>query len=183
LQLFTTCFSQDRLRTGLTIGYNSSTFLGDDKPGKDLNPIPGFYLGGIINYPINKRLSVSSNVALCSRGTKINTINEINEPIIFLYLDMPVMAKMNFKPDNKISPFAELGGAFDINVLAIGISGPYYDIKKADLGLVSGAGFEMSKISIGVRYHYGLTHFDKSDHSTDLRNSTVSFLLGLTFGK
>jgi hypothetical protein len=175
--------SQSRLQTGLTIGYNSSTFLGDDKPGEKLDPIPGLYLGGIIHYPLNERFSLVSNVALCLRGTKINTFNEISEPVLFVYLDIPLMARMNFLPGRIITPYAELGGAFDVNILSIGLSGPYYDVRKFDFGMVSGVGIRLGKISLEMRYHLGLTHFDRSELESDLRHSTLSFLLGLTFGK
>jgi hypothetical protein len=183
LFLAANCFSQNKLQTGLTIGYNSSSFLGKDTPGKKVNPLPGFYLGGIINYPLNDRLYLLTNVALTSKGTKINTMNEINEMVVFLNIDIPVMAGMKFLPGKKLTPYAELGGAFDINVMSFGTNGPYFDIRKIDFGLVAGAGIDAGKVSLGIRYFYGLTHFDKSELENDLRNSTISFLLGLTFGK
>ena len=168
----------------MTIGYNSSTFIGNDKPGKGLKSIPGFYLGGIINYPINERFSLLSSVSLSSRGTEINTINDLYEYVVFLYLDVPIMVKLNFFTDKKISPYALLGCAFDYNILATSVSGgPLYDIKKVDLGIVSGLGLDIGKISIGIRYNYGVTKFDNSNLKTDLRNSTLSILVGIIFNK
>lgn len=184
LQLFTTCFSQNKLRTGMTIGYNSSTFIGNDKPGKGLKPIPGFYLGGIINYSINEKISLLSNVSLGSRGTEINTINDLYEYVFFIYLDVPVMVKLNFFTDKKISPYALLGSAFDYNILATSASGgPFYDIKNFDLGIVSGIGIDIGKITIGMRYNYGVTKIDNSKLKLGLRNSTLSILVGITFNK
>jgi hypothetical protein len=184
LQLFTPCFAQNKLHTGVTIGYNNSTFIGNDKPGKGLKPIPGFYLGGIINYRINERFTLLSNVALGSRGTEINTISDLYEYVLFLYLDVPVMLKLNFFTDKKISPYALLGSAFDYNIIATSVSGgALYDIKKFDLGIVSGLGLDIGKVSLGVRYNYGVTKFDNSNLKLGLRNSTVSFLVGIMFNK
>ena len=184
LQLFTICFSQNKLQTGITIGYNSSTFIGNDKPGKGLKPIPGFYLGGIINYPLNERFSMLSNVSLGSRGTEINTISDLYEYVVFLYLDVPVVLKMNLFTDKKISPYVLLGSAFNYNILATSASGgPLNDIKKVDLGIVSGLGLDIRKVSIGMRYNYGVTKFDNSNLKFGLHNSTLSILIGITFNK
>jgi hypothetical protein len=179
-QLFTTCFSQNKIQTGMTIGYNSSTFNGHDKPGKALKPIPGFYLGGIVNYSFNHKLSLLFNVALGSRGTKINTIDNLNEYVLFLYLDMPLVLKMNFCVDKKISPYLVFGGACGYNILALS-QGILNDIRNFDIGIVSGAGVEFGKLSLGFRYNYGITRFDKSNLNLDLRNSTLSILLGMRF--
>lgn len=184
LQLFAVCFSQNKLLTGMTIGYNSSTFIGNDKPGKGLKSIPGFYLGGIINYPINEKCSLLSNVSIGLRGTEINTIGNLYESVVFLYLDIPLMVKRNFYTDKKISPYALVGSAFDYTILATSVSGgPLYDIKKVDVSIVSGLGLDIGKISIGLRYNYGITKFDNSNLNTDLRNSTISILVGITFNK
>jgi hypothetical protein len=184
LLLFAKGFTQNKLQTGLIIGYNSSTFLGDDKPGIGLKPIPGFYLGGIVDYPINDRFSISSDIALDSRGTMINTINDLNEIILSLYFDIPILMKVNFRLYRKISPFVVLGGAFDYNLLSISASGgSLFDMKKVDLGLVSGMGVDIGKLSFGLRYNYGLTKFDKSNQDLNLRNSTLSILAGIRFNK
>jgi len=184
LQLFGNCLAQNRLQTGLTIGYNSSTFIGHDKPGKGLKSIPGFYLGGIIKYRINQRFSLLSNVSLGSRGTEINSIGNLYEYVFFLYLDIPLMVKMNFLSDKKISPYVLLGGAFDYNIQALSASGgPLYDIKKVDFSLLSGLGVDIGKLSIGMQYHYGITKFDNSNLQLDLRNSTLSILVGILFNK
>jgi hypothetical protein len=176
-------YAKNKLQTGLTIGYNTSTFIGNDIPGKGLKSIPGMYLGGIINYPINERFSLLSNISLCSRGTKINTISDLYASVYFFYIDIPIMAKMNFFIDKKISPYVLLGGAFDYNIVALGTSGYLYDIKKIDLGIIPGLGFDAGRISLGVRYYYGLTKFDDSDLNLDLRNSTLSFLADIRFNK
>jgi hypothetical protein len=182
LQLFAICFSQNTLETGMTIGYNSSIFIGHDKPGK-LEPMPGFYLGGIIKVPINKWVSLLSNVSLSSKGTEFTAISNLKEMVLFLYLDVPIMVKLNIFADKKLSPYALFGGTFDYNILAVGSGGPLYDIKKVDLGVVTGIGLDMGKISIGMRYNYGITKFDNSDLKTDLKNSTLSILIGISFNK
>lgn len=181
--LFVTCFAQNRIQTGMTMGYNSSTFIGPDKPGKKLKPIPGFYLGGTINYLLNERLSLLSNVSLCSKGTIFNAIGNLNEVVVFVNLDVPIMAKLNFLVDKKISPYVVLGNAFDYNIFAIGSGGPLYDIKKVDIVIVTGFGLDINRISFGMRYNYGITKFDNSNLKLGSRNSTLSILAGIKFNK
>jgi hypothetical protein len=177
-------FAQNNLQTGITIGYNSSTFIGSDKSGLELSSIPGFYLGGIVNYPINSRFSLLANVALASRGTEINTISDITEDVIFFYLDVPLILKMNLLTGKIITPYIVLGGAFDYNILAGSTGGGNLnDVKNIDLGIVSGLGIDIWKLSFGIRYNYGLIPFDNSDLKLNLRNSTLSFLVGIKFNK
>jgi Outer membrane protein beta-barrel domain len=173
-------FAQNQFQAGLIIGYNSSTFLGNDKPGKELKSIPGFYLGGIVNYTINERFSLQSNAALSTRGTEINTIGNLYEYVVFFSLDIPVMVKMNLFVDEKISPYLLLGGAFDYNIFSVNAnSGILNDIKKVDLGIESGLGLDIGIISLSIRYNYGITKFDDSEFKLDLRNSTLTFLIGI----
>jgi hypothetical protein len=172
--------AQNKLQTGMTIGYNSSTFLGHDKPGK-LKSIPGLYLGGIINYPINKRISLLSNVSISSKGTEFSAVDNLTEAVVYLYLDMPIIVKMDLLVDKKISPFIVLGSAFDYCILAVGTGGSLFDVKNIDLGIVSGIGFDLGKISIGIRYNHSITKFDNSYLKADLRNSSLSILMGITF--
>lgn len=176
------CYGQDKLQTGLIIGYNSSTFIGKDKPGKKIKPIPGFYLGGNALYPLNKRLSLSSGLALTSKGTIINTLSDIDEYLIYLYLDMPIMLKMNFFSGKMLSPYFNLGGCADYRILAISANGgPLYDIHKIDLCAVTAAGVDISRLSFEIRYNCGITKFDNSEFHTDLRHSTLSVLVAFRF--
>ena len=52
--LCTSTLSAGRLSTtGMKLGLNYSEFIGKDIPGKGVNSIPGFSLGGFLNYKIN----------------------------------------------------------------------------------------------------------------------------------
>jgi hypothetical protein len=172
--------AQDRLRTGLIIGYNSSQFIGKDKPGIKQSSLPGFYLGGIIDYPLNPRMDIFSNVALGLRGTRINTYSNQYEDVYGIYFDIPFLLKVNILIDKPVKPFVVGGFALDYNVLMFG-HGPLYDIKKFDLGFVSGVGFGLKKLELSIRYNYGLTTIDNSELNQNIRSSTLSILIGIYF--
>ncbi len=172
--------AQDKLRTGLIIGYNSSQFIGKDKPGMSQSSLPGFYIGGILDYPLNPRMDIFSDVALGLRGTKINTYSNKYENVYGIYFDIPLLLKVNLLIDKPVKPFVIGGCALDYNVLIIG-HGPLYDIKKLDLGFVSGVGAGFKKLELSIRYNYGLTSVDNSELNQNIRNSTLSILIGIYF--
>jgi hypothetical protein len=172
--------AQEKLRTGLIIGYNSSRFIGKDKPGMKQNSLPGCYIGGILDYPLNPGLEIFSNVALGLRGTKINTFGNQYEAVYGIYFDIPLLIKVNLLTDKPFKPFIVGGCAIDYNVLMFG-HGPLYDVKNLDLGFVSGVGVGLKKIELSIRYNYGLTSVDNSELDQNIRNSTISILIGVYF--
>jgi hypothetical protein len=172
--------AQNKLRTGLIIGYNSSKFIGKDMPGIKQSSLPGIYIGGIIDYPLNSRMDIFTNAALGLRGTKINTYSNQYESVYGIYFDFPLLLKVNLLMDKPVKPFFVGGCALDYNVLMLG-HGPLYDIKKLDLGLVSGIGVGLNMLKLSIRYNYGLTTMDNSELNQNIRNSTLSILIGIHF--
>jgi hypothetical protein len=179
--IFTVSFSQKNITTGLLIGYNSSTFLGKDKPGKILHAMPGIYLGGTIQYALNNKLSVNADVALNTKGAKINTISSACEDLFLCYLDVPVMAKFSVLPNHYFPVYVSVGNSFAFNIVAFSTVGDLEKVKTVDLSALIEAGFNWKRVSLAVRYSYGYTKFDKSENHLDLRNSTISILAGFYF--
>jgi hypothetical protein len=167
--------------TGLKLGLNYSKFIGKDIPGKGVNSIPGFSLGGFLNYKINDRFSLQPEVLITTKGSNINTVGDINLHNIFIYFELPVLAKITFPTIQGMKPILFCGPAIDIKCLAINDTGMPDDIGKIDLGLVLDAGIEFSKISVDIRYNRGLLNFDKSADDISLKNSTISFIVGYLF--
>jgi hypothetical protein len=169
-------FSQKNFTTGIHIGYNSSTFLGKDKPGKKLCSIPGLYLGGTLQYSLNNRLSINADVAINTKGAKINTLSDIYENIYLFYLDIPIMAKLSVISSHYFPVYISAGNSFGFNIVSFSSVGSMKNVKTVDLSALFETGFNWEKISLSVRYSYGYTKFDKSENNLDLRNSTISVL-------
>ena len=167
--------------TGLRIGYNSSTFSGEDIPGKDVRSIPGFTVGGFVSFEYNEKLLFQPEVLLTTKGSMINTIGDIEQANIFVYLEMPLLVKMKFLPTAKLKPNIFAGPTFNLKTLAINDVGVLDDINGLDCGFVAGAGVDYGRISFEFRYEKGLMNFDKSADDIDLKNQTISFLFGITF--
>ncbi len=167
--------------TGLRIGYNISKFIGNDTPGKSVRNIPGFTLGGSVTYKINEKFSFQPEILLATKGSFINTIGDIEQVNVFVYLEMPLLAKIKFLPEAKINPFIFCGPALSMNALAMNSVGVLDNINGFDLGLIIGSGLSYHRISFDIRYERGLINFDNSAEDIDLKNQTISFLFGIAF--
>jgi len=176
-----TICAQDKLNTGLNIGYCSSTFLGNDKPGKGLAPVSSALLGGYVRYCFSDRFSFQSEINYYAKGSRINTIDNLYEYVYLNYLEIPAMILYRFRYGKKLQPLVFAGPALDINTVSSGSRGYLTNVKNTDCSLIAGTGFELWKLSFQVRYICGLTKFDNSNQKLDLRNSSVSLLVGLNF--
>jgi hypothetical protein len=174
-------FAQDKLNTGLNVGYISSTFLGNDIPGKGLASVSGTLIGGYLRYCFNKNLSIQPELDVYSKGSRINTIDNLYEYVYLEYLEIPVLFAYRFRNEKKLQPIIIAGPALGINTDASGSRGYLNDVRKVDAGIIAGAGLEVWKLSFQVRYNCGLTRFDNSSQKLDLRNSAFSILAGFNF--
>jgi len=169
------------LNTGMKLGLNYSKFIGKDIPGKGTSFIPGFSLGGFLNYKLNDRFSFQPEVLITTKGSLINTIGDINLHNVFIYYEMPFLVKIAFPRNIGLRPVLFCGPVVDVTCLTINDTDFPDDIRKIDLGFVLDAGIEFSKISLDIRYNQGLLNFDKSADDISLKNSTISFIVGFSF--
>jgi hypothetical protein len=174
-------FAQDKLNTGLNIGYSSSTFVGNDIPGKGLASVSSALIGGYFRYCFNNRFAIQPEINFYTKGSRINTIDNLYEYVYLDYLEIPVLFAVRFRHEKKLQPIIYVGPAIGINTHASGSRGYLTDIKKFDGGIIAGTGIEIWKLSFQIRYNYGLTRFDDSSQRLDLRNSTLSVLVGFNF--
>ena len=166
---------------GVKFGFNSSKFTGKDIPGKGIAPIPGLTLGYFINYEFSSRFSLQFELLFTTKGSRINTVGDIYLHNIFTYIEIPVLAKWTFTTEKKWRPYL-LGGPFlDIKLLAFNEEGFPEDFRKIDLGLILGAGVRSDKISLGMNYNHGFLNFDQSEKNINLKNQTISVVVGFSF--
>jgi hypothetical protein len=166
---------------GIKLGYNSSTFAGNDIPGKGVSSQGGVAIGGFVCYTFNQRFSLRQEVLFTIKGAKINTIGDVYLTNLFMYFELPLLAKMTFLSGHRVQPNIFIGPAFDLTIMATNDVAVLEDIRSYDLGIVFGAGIDVWKISIDVRFNIGLLNFDQSDDDIDLKNRTFSFMVGFAF--
>ena len=181
LIISTVVFAQDKINTGLNIGYSSSTFTGNDIPGKGLAPVSSALIGGYFRYSFNSRYSIQPEINFYAKGSRINTVDNLYEYVYLGYLEVPVLFELKFRNQKKLQPIIFAGPAIGINTNASGSRGYLNNVRKMEASIVAGVGLELWKLSLQLRYGLGLTRFDNSNQNLDLKNSTLSVLVGFNF--
>jgi len=104
------------------------------------------------------------------------------------YIQVPVLAKFDFASPGPVAPNVYFGPYIGFNVNAeaevsdgtASLSGDIKDeIKDTDFGVVVGAGVDITKFNIGVRYGAGLTKVFEDD--SDGKNGVFSIVAGINF--
>lgn len=166
---------------GLKLGYNSSIFTGNDIPYKGVCSQPGLLLGGFVSYKFNETFSIQQEILFTTKGSKINIIGDIYLSNTFVYLELPFLAKANFLKEYWLKPNIYVGPAAAVLITAFNDRYFLDDIRSFDLGFVIGVGFEVWRVSLDFRLTKGLLNFDESANDIDLKNQTISMMVGYAF--
>jgi hypothetical protein len=166
---------------GMKLGINSAKVIGKDIPGKGVSAMPGFAVGGFFSYQFNEKFAIQPECFVTTKGTKINTIGDLELVNMFIYFEFPVLVKMTFYSERRVKPTIFAGPALALKYFALNNTGVLEDIRSTDFGLIFGAGVEFWKLSFDVRYNRGMVNFDKSEDDIDLKNSAFSFMIGYSF--
>jgi len=100
------------------------------------------------------------------------------------YLEIPVMARINIGSSNKAAGYILVGPSFDINLKAelngLDVKSQYEGL---DLGIIGGAGVEITRLLIEARYNWGLRNAVNGDltNTREIKTRTFAILFGLRF--
>jgi hypothetical protein len=166
---------------GAKLGYNSSTFVGADIPGKGISSQSGLTLGGYVSYEFNDMFSLQQEVLFTMKGSRVNTIGDVWLSNIFLYVEMPLLAKVTLLPEPGLRPNVYAGPAVAALIGAFNDVGILEDIRSYDLGFVIGGGVKIWKLSLDLRLTQGLLNFDESASGIDRKHQTFSVMMGYEF--
>ena len=123
LMVSLSALAQDKLNTGLNIGYVSSTFIGSGIPHNDLAPVSGAIIGGYFRYRLDNKFSIQPEIDFYSKGSKINTIDDLYEYVYLNYLEIPVFFVLRLRNEKKLQPVIIAGPAISIYKGASGSRG------------------------------------------------------------
>ena len=166
---------------GAKLGYTSSQFVGADIPGKGVSSQSGLTLGGYVSYEFNNTFSLQQEVLFTLKGSKINTIGDVWLSNIFLYIEMPLLAKATLLTESELRPNIYAGPALAVLIGAFNDVGLLEDIRSYDVGLVLGGGVDIWRLSLDLRLTSGLLNFDESASGIDMKHQTISVLMGYAF--
>lgn len=148
----------------------------------------GFMAGASYSFGIPMSpVSIEPGVFYAQKGAKSS--DEIGEREIKLdYIEIPVVAKFDFILDNPLlTPHVYFGPYAGFNINAeqetsggdgAGTIDIEDEVKGTDFGVVVGAGADITKFNVGIRYSAGLTNtFEDGDG----KNGVISIVAGVNF--
>lgn len=190
---------KQRWSFGPRIGTNVSRING----GYGSKYVSGFSGGLFLMYSNVSHFGISADVLYSQRGGKYDYM-ATPEGSHYMYtqrlnyIDVPILARYFLTLDGKFRPNIFAGGSanFLLNAKQKNLSindqkMDDRDVKEyytnVDLGIVVGLGlnFEVAqgrRVLLDVRYQPGLVAIQQASDPTDVRNSTLSFLLSYGFG-
>lgn len=176
-------------------------------------PRIGGHLGGLIDLKFGKVFSIEPGLIFITKGFKFDHTFQLDNGKKYdysykfrpFYLDIPVIAKVNWNPKERFRVYGGLGPVFSIglfgnrktafssNEITLAEVEAQYpgriegdgkirfgdEIKRHDVGLMFTAGINVAMVRIGAFYTQGLTNVTY-DHST-ARNRVVGVHVGYTF--
>ncbi len=195
-----------QLKFGVKAGLNMSNMTNKDKDkdyDEDYKMKPGFHIGLTAEYAISENLSVEPGLLFSTKGYKVDesgikmkaNLNYFEVPINVLYkFDLGgVKAFVNagpylgfamsgkIKADEKIFEDEE-GNPTDEMDIEIGSDKEKDDVKAFDFGLNLGVGAEISNITLGLQYGFGLANLAPvTENDYKLKNKGFALSVGYKF--
>lgn len=127
-------------------------------------------------------LGVMAEVLYAKKGAEFGSSS-----VDLHYIEIPVLARLNIGSANRNS-----------GIVFYGIGGPVFDLRlkaqqdsldvknnyeSTDLGVIAGAGLEISRLLVEARYNWGLRNIAKASGGspTDLKSRSFAVLAGIRF--
>jgi hypothetical protein len=161
------------------------------------NTLMGFNAGLFLKIPITSVLTFQPELLYTTKGSELTYNSFITGKASFAlnYIELPLLAVINLTENFNLH-----GGVYLASLTSVKISNKSTtdlfnfenDLKKSDFemydyGLVAGAGLDFNKISLGVRYEYGMKPVGKERsflgqtyRIPDGRNSTIQAYLSIS---
>lgn len=164
----------NRFHIGLKAGANYSNF---SNAGFNTEGLVGYHGGLIVNFELNKNLSIQEEFLYSTQGAKLKDKTFGKDDLKLNYLSVPLVLKYH----SNIGIYAEAGP--QVGILASDVKDTPFDkfAAKIDAGVVAGLGYQFRSgpvkgLGIGARYYYGFMDvgkFNSSGIKPDFRNNMV----------
>jgi hypothetical protein len=186
---------ENKARFGFKAGLNLSNMYTKDV--QDENMILGFNGGLFLKVPMTPNFAFQPELLYTTKGSELTYNSFVSGKASFSlnYVELPVLAVINLTKIVNIS-----GGVYVATLTSVVVKNKSNvdlfnfenEMKKSDFemydwGLVAGAGLDFNKVSLGVRYEYGMKPVGKersflgqSYRFPDARNSTIQIYLSIS---
>lgn len=186
------------IKVGFKIGVNNADFHGENikeaeqDMGEDVESKWGLCAGGFVRFNISKTFAIQPEVLYTMKGAKFNPIfhggGTERWEFKLSYLEVPVLVKFMIPTPGGVKPNLYAGPALAIKLSykvkaeggGVTVEEDVEDMKDTDFGIIVGAGVDIGKLMIDVRYVLGLTTI-VDDAEDDVKNGVVSLMIGFSF--
>jgi Outer membrane protein beta-barrel domain len=180
---------------GIKGGFNASNLYTDEVD--DQNLLPGFHVGVFVKAAVTEYIAFQPELLFSTKGAKLKYNNDFFEgeaTFSLSYIELPILLKLNLTKNINVhaGPYIATLAAVKINNES---SADFFDFEDEldkddfetlDYGLVAGVGLDFDRLSLGLRYDYGLmkvgkerTFFGQSYRVPDASNSTIQIYAGI----
>ncbi len=164
---------------GVKGGLNYSTF----NDTEDVEYKTGFLVGGYANFKIPASpMSVQPEILFAQYGADVE---DSDATFVVNYIQVPVLLKFGFdtpgaKPNVYFGPYMNFNTKAEIenNDGALNLED---SAKDTEYGVVVGAGLDVSKLRLGLRYTAGLTNVADDDFNDSAKNGAIALTIGIAF--
>lgn len=167
---------------GLKGGLNMANAYGDDV--EDNVMAMTYAVGGYGVFGINEMFDFQPELLWTVKGMDID-VSGVDAGVRLSYIEVPLLAKINFMQEAEFKPFFLLGPALAMNVSAVAFvdddEADIEDVKAMDLGVVIGAGMVFKQFTFDARYNLGMMTIDDSDAEADVKTATIQVMVGYSF--
>ncbi|MDH7464271.1 porin family protein [Chitinophagaceae bacterium 26-R-25] len=179
---------------GIKGGVNLTNLYADDVNDEHMKV--GGNVGVFAKLPITKGLSIQPEVLYSMKGSQVNYSNLLGDGkyrFNLNYVEVPVLAVINVAKNFNIHAGGYAAFLASAKIKDVDNNGDVNGVKELnkddfqtfDYGLVGGFGFDISDVTLGARYNYGLKEIGRSGVSGQLvnnaKNSAISLYVGFAF--
>lgn len=158
----------DQMRFGIKGGFQSTNFSEGDFDSRS-----AFYVGGLVDLPVQGNFHVQAELLYSAEGAKIKDIPFVGDVDSFVdYLRIPVLAKYYVMEGLALQAGPNFG-------FKVGNTDGMDDVKGFDFGISGGATYEFQQnFFIDLRYNAGMT---KIADESDAKNNGFAIGVGYRF--
>jgi hypothetical protein len=184
LILTSAAVAQAQVGGGIKAGVNFATLSGITDV--DTEQRVGLVAGGFMTVGIVPSLAFEPEVLFSMQGSKLHVSKSgvsTDAKANIDYVQIPLLLRIGNSGKSTASLYAVVGPSIGF-LMGAKIDGEDFsdELKKADVGLVVGAGVTLTRFLIEGRYTVGLTDLNKPGLSTEAnKNRVLSLLVGLHF--
>ena len=181
---------------GIKGGFNLTSLYVDNVSSEHAKA--GFNAGIFAKLPITQGFSIQPELLYTVKGAKDTYSNFVQGDGEYRfnlnYIELPVLAVINLTKNFSIHAGGYAAYLVSANVKDVDNNGNIDgatdlnagNFKRFDFGLAGGAAIDISAVTIGARYNYGLTQIGKSgnlsgDLTSNSKNAGLSVYIGFAF--